>query len=569
MAWWDDVVRNIFGGGTAQASKPSPSPTPSKRKNIQIPSGQAKWTEEQLRSQFPNAVIRKTDGTVIQGSSARGDGAPSRGQQYAQGYRSAAADAATEFNQKKAANLFSPGETLQDYISSQKTNAASRADSGRTRVPTQEWATYLSGQDRVRGIPNYAGQPMPAMTELLDQVTREKLAAAGAGQQGFSRSSGALPKEDPYKGTIWEGSNRSKREGPIPEFDRTKPLPTRTQSEPAEPGKNIWEEMGRFFGDLGKDISFEVGTRKKMNEDGTYTLTTEPAPQEYKLMQGDHEIPVNTWNPGPDSILAGASPNSAPARNDTLYNAQSVSGSRQLTPEEWAALTPEQQQSVAANYALYQAAQKDRALQQNLADVPEDESASYRDLVDVIFGKEGGSERYAPNTIQVLKELGYKDPEKGDLDYFLNGSAISTYDQALNPTGARGELLQQLGKSAAFSNEDYQSRLASGAALLDAIRESGALSPETASLAGATPATEQVPEERRENLQNLLEGMADQGLYDTISKDATANEQFAQAMSEATEGLDPSIVANYFKENYGRLQGAMPWEQFSQYWLKE
>jgi hypothetical protein len=351
--------------------------------------------------------------------------------------------------------------------------------------------------------------------------------------------------------------------------------PIRQEQEPSpldqmvNTSRNVREDFGKgwedFWGGVGQALNGPVDKRPT------------PAP-------GDAPTPHEAWLQGGAPSPFGGVSTVAPEQADEIIRktdrdqymeslgSQSLGGtSRQISPEEWATYSPEKQQGIIANYALYQAVQADRALEQNVADVDEEESAGYLDLVESIFGTEGGSDTYAPNTIRVLEQLGYEDTTVGDLDLFLNGGAISTSaDLSYGKNEARASVFEQLSKAPAFTeNEDYRAQLDKGAAILEALRDSGTFSTEVATLGGVPlTAAEQIPEERRASLDYILKGMADQGVWDTITNDAARNEEFTQILNEATTGLDPTIVSNYFKEQYGTLQGAMPFEQFSQYWLK-
>jgi len=256
-----------------------------------------------------------------------------------------------------------------------------------------------------------------------------------------------------------------------------------------------------------------------------------------------------------------------PAR-DLEFTGTSVNGTQQLNEQQWNALSPEQQRGVVANYALWQAVQADKKLGQNVGDV--EDAAGYNEAVATIFGEKGGSDIYAPNTLKVLQDLQYSDAETGDLDHFLSGSAISSYDEILNNRqNARADVFAKLAASPVYENENLVGALDRGATLLSAIKQTQVFQPEVAALAGVQSAIDAVPEDRRAGLDNLLKGMADPGVYQTISTDATRNAEFKQIMDNATAGLDPVIVANYFKERYGTLTGAMPQQQFEEYWLKE
>jgi len=250
-----------------------------------------------------------------------------------------------------------------------------------------------------------------------------------------------------------------------------------------------------------------------------------------------------------------------------------VSGTDELTDQQWNALSPETQRGVLAQQMIYAAAMEDRKARQRLSDMDEAEVASYLDAVEQIFGAGGGSETYAPNTIRVLQELGYQgNREKSDLDLFLNGQAYANTGAVLsgNLAGPQADLFAQLADAPAFENPELTAALDRGAALIQAVAQSGTFSNEVADVTGIQTAAQKLPQDRLEGLDNILVGMADPGVWNTINSDAQANAEFQQILAGATEGLDPILVADYFKERYPALGGnKMPFDQFQQYWIKK
>jgi hypothetical protein len=88
-----------------------------------------------------------------------------------------------------------------------------------------------------------------------------------------------------------------------------------------------------------------------------------------------------------------------------------------MTPEEYEALDPTQKAAVDFNARLVTAVRKDRHNQDTYLPAP-DEQAAYDASVQEMFGKGGGSKMFAPATVAVLGQLGFKD-DAGDLDDFL------------------------------------------------------------------------------------------------------------------------------------------------------
>jgi hypothetical protein len=76
-----------------------------------------------------------------------------------------------------------------------------------------------------------------------------------------------------------------------------------------------------------------------------------------------------------------------------------------MTQEEYAALTPAQRSAVDFNALLVNAVRKDRNA--DYGTPSEREQKRYDNNVRQIFGTDGGSDQYAPETVAVLKSIGY------------------------------------------------------------------------------------------------------------------------------------------------------------------
>ncbi|QYC53811.1 hypothetical protein SEA_EUGENEKRABS_41 [Microbacterium phage EugeneKrabs] len=219
---------------------------------------------------------------------------------------------------------------------------------------------------------------------------------------------------------------------------------------------------------------------------------------------------------------------------------------RQLSQEEWDALDLKTQQAITANYALYQATQADKGME------PGEREEGYDDLVSKIFGEDGGSDTYAPNTIRVLKELGYMN-EQNDLDYFLNGGAILSEDELLNGKGneARLSVLDELQNSSTWQNSNLVPMLEQGTSLIESLRQGDALSADTLRLAGISPlAMYDIDPERADALNGLMQGMASRDVWAAFETDPEASASFKADFDHITNGMDPTLVARYFRESY-------------------
>ena len=95
---------------------------------------------------------------------------------------------------------------------------------------------------------------------------------------------------------------------------------------------------------------------------------------------------------------------------------------REMTWDEYNALGDRQRATVDANTAILAAIEADRA-EWDGKPRPEDTS-EYDKTVAGLFGKGGGSDTYAPKTAAVLAALGISDTKTGDLDNYLNQTAL-------------------------------------------------------------------------------------------------------------------------------------------------
>lgn len=102
-----------------------------------------------------------------------------------------------------------------------------------------------------------------------------------------------------------------------------------------------------------------------------------------------------------------------------------------LTEEAYNKLTPDQRRAVDFNTLMIEARKKDFALMGETGD------DAYNKRVAGIFGEEGGSERYAPNTIDLLERSGFRALGQ-DLDEYLSGERLIGMDELMNYTPATG-----------------------------------------------------------------------------------------------------------------------------------
>lgn len=153
-----------------------------------------------------------------------------------------------------------------------------------------------------------------------------------------------------------------------------------------------------------------------------------------------------------------------------------------LSWDEYNALEPRQRAAVDFNTMLVQAVRKDR----NHADEyqPTDvERLTYDNAVEKMFGKDRGSDTYAPETVAVLRQIGFADDRAG-LDDFLGlkaaiqASDLKNLDPADLHVGASATAVEggdpiaseriTLAQNLATSTAKMQKALARGNALLGA-----------------------------------------------------------------------------------------------------
>lgn len=105
----------------------------------------------------------------------------------------------------------------------------------------------------------------------------------------------------------------------------------------------------------------------------------------------------------------------------TGLSEKSIFQTRKLSWDEYHALTPRQRAAVDLNTAFVQARESDRALGAKAV-----REKGYDEAVTSLFGEGGGSNTYAPSTVALLQSLDLGDTTQGDLDNYLDRSALVT-----------------------------------------------------------------------------------------------------------------------------------------------
>ena len=344
---------------------------------------------------------------------------------------------------------------------------------------------------------------------------------------------------------------------------------------------NVFEEFGRWAGDVGKnfndfmnqpvytpfdafrDSAIEQGTKKGENmnpfaydpKSDTWTLGS-PF-DTAKTLQPEHEKHIA------DTVEKKVFENHDPMAREA----------QMLTDEQWAQLDPEQQQGVIANWTLYQASLADKALNQKGG-----WDDDYTKNVKEIFGDANrGSDYYAPNLVRALNELGYTD-KNSDLDYWLNGSTYSSYEDILGQTkgvdaDARRNIYGQLEKSAVFDEEPVVAALTSGSNLIESLRNSAVLSSETIGYAGGQDwAGNQLSDDDAKELDSALDFMLNRENTRLLKTDKATADEFNANMAELQRKIDPQLINRYFMESLDGWAGdefSLSRDEFKSNWLKE
>jgi hypothetical protein len=244
---------------------------------------------------------------------------------------------------------------------------------------------------------------------------------------------------------------------------------------------------------------------------------------------------------------------------------------QEVSQADWDAMTPQQQKGIIANYALYQASLADKAL-------PKDASRDthYNDDVSKLFGDKGGSDSYAPNTVKVLQDLGFKNSGSEDLDEFLNGGVLNNSwntSRDTPSTQARADLFNRLANASNFSGDNVTAAEGAGLPLLDALRRASNFSDDFLKQAGVgLTAAGQLTEAQRKLLDNAQMGMRRKDVWDQIQSDPNVNNALKSTISEAYQGIDPKLATQYMLENYQADTtdpNQMSFEDFKKNWIQE
>ncbi|QIN93921.1 hypothetical protein SEA_HANNABELLA_38 [Microbacterium phage Hannabella] len=213
---------------------------------------------------------------------------------------------------------------------------------------------------------------------------------------------------------------------------------------------------------------------------------------------------------------------------------------KELTWDEYDALSPSQRAAVDANTMLVNAIKSDLSTGALAADSKDD---VYAATVNELFGETGGSDTYAPNTVMALSQLGLADTENGDLDNYLTQSAlINEQDLASIGKGefsdtARGQQTKLFSERALTSISET---LSSGYGILSGV---GAADPQST------------------ELNDLFEMLSTRGNYEQL-QDNDVSEIMGMFLAE-NPAIDEGTLTRYFEDrlnayDYGTAAGQTP-----------
>ena len=271
-------------------------------------------------------------------------------------------------------------------------------------------------------------------------------------------------------------------------------------------------------------------------------------------------------SPGLDKAIEAKKEADFSVAEPRTFGIGSERGTKQLSQSEWNALSTDQQKAVMVNWALYQAAAKDRENANN-GDKPDD---LYKKTVSDMFGDKLDSSTYAPNVIKVLSDLGYKS-DNVDLDDIIQGRTMASYADiagGANPNTERQALSGAL-SSQAFNSESVVGALQKGANLLDAVANDGSIGfreflPQSpyANLAG----------QDFDDLAALGKNLSHRGFVERLKSDPALSAEVTSQIDEANSRFGPGVLSQYLLDMLRSNQdtGAFLTEdEFRKTWLGE
>ncbi len=247
-----------------------------------------------------------------------------------------------------------------------------------------------------------------------------------------------------------------------------------------------------------------------------------------------------------------------------------------MTAAEYEALSPLERAAVDFNGMLVQAVRKDRHNQDEYSPTKQ-QRAIYDQSVEKIFGEDGSSEMYAPETLGLLRQLDFKD-DAGDLDDFLGlTAAIRTEDlpdlaRSSAPPAVTGGVAEDsrlsdtdfdqlaLQRNLAESTQTLQSALVRGNELLqtlgamarversnDVTRNLGGLPNQVNATLGYGTAVD-------DRGELTLDGYFQQSFDRLAAKDGVSTESKLAALNADLSGEEFQAFLNYAAERAGTAE---------------
>lgn len=247
---------------------------------------------------------------------------------------------------------------------------------------------------------------------------------------------------------------------------------------------------------------------------------------------------------------------------------------KQLTMDEWNALSGDQRAAVTANWALYNARGQDQS-----AKAEDVDEGTYRASAAKIFGTEDGrSKKVAPNVLSVLSEFGYKD-DAGDVDDFLDGSAVTDYSSIQSgefrtaKTGS-SNILQRLVDSEVFKAPEIRATLDRGDALLATLRDTSILSGNVKKLSGigGDDPLKALSQQDAQELDEVLIGMQSREVYNRIQNEPETNQRLQSDIDLMKQKYGEETFSKLLRSRIGNYAGdefMMSADEFFSTWFNK
>lgn len=303
------------------------------------------------------------------------------------------------------------------------------------------------------------------------------------------------------------------------------------------------DEVSTLPGDIATaDDALAAYERENNLKPGTVSTGGQTTDQ-YSANRALQVVEKQTGKPfGTLSTTGGTTLPESPAQERDRWGSGlgAATGVRELTWDEYDALSANQRAAVDANSLLVNAIKSDLSTGARAED---NQDAGYQETLNALFGDTGGSDTYAPNTVSVLSQLGLSDTENGDLDNYLNQAALVNEDDlAAIGSGtfsenARGQQAQLFSERALTSISDT---LASGYGVLSGVSAANAESGE---------------------LNDLFEMLSTRSNFEQL-QDNDVSEIMGMFLAE-NPTVDEGMLTRYFEDrlnayDYGTAAGQTP-----------